>query len=219
MDEIVIGILPASGSATRVNGIPKFCLPVDENLSLLEWHVNKMSQVCDQIRISTRSMWLPIVKNLNLDVEIYTIEPSTMSDAIYQMMPVDYATILIGMPDTFIADAHDNFYEKMLQQPFDITLASWPCTSDLYGRVGQINYDGDLVLEVVDKNFECTFDRMWGGICYRLNKEMLDKNLAHPGLQINQFISDGYSVGHAKCSGKYIDAGKFSGIKELYSNL
>ena len=40
-----IGILPASGKASRIGGIPKFCLPVSEEESILQWHVNQMLEV------------------------------------------------------------------------------------------------------------------------------------------------------------------------------
>ena len=58
---MTIGLLPASGSAKRLGGLPKFSLPVNETSSLLEYHVNLMEEVCDEIRISTRLDWLPIL--------------------------------------------------------------------------------------------------------------------------------------------------------------
>jgi molybdopterin-guanine dinucleotide biosynthesis protein A len=50
-----IGILPASGKASRVGGIPKFCLPISDERSLLQWHVEQMLEVCDEVRVSTRA--------------------------------------------------------------------------------------------------------------------------------------------------------------------
>jgi len=50
----VVGILPASGSASRMMGLPKFLLPVNENKNILEWHIDLMSECCDVIRISTQ---------------------------------------------------------------------------------------------------------------------------------------------------------------------
>ena len=47
-------ILPAAGSAERMSGIPKFLLPVtDDYKSLLENHLEKLSQICEKIYLST----------------------------------------------------------------------------------------------------------------------------------------------------------------------
>ena len=50
-----IGVLPASGKASRIGGIPKFCLPISDERSLLQWHVEQMLEVCDEVRVSTRA--------------------------------------------------------------------------------------------------------------------------------------------------------------------
>jgi molybdopterin-guanine dinucleotide biosynthesis protein A len=44
-----IGVLPASGKASRIGGIPKFCLPISDERSLLQWHVEQMLEVCDEV--------------------------------------------------------------------------------------------------------------------------------------------------------------------------
>lgn len=216
---MTIGILPASGSATRVRGIPKFCLPISENQSVLEWHVEKMLEVCDEVRVSTRSVWSPIVENLDLPIKLYLIEPSTMSDAVFKMARDVDEKFIVGMPDTFIAHTSENFYKKIVESKNDIQLASFKCTDDVLGRVGQINYEEDEVIEVVDKTPGCTFDRMWGMIAFNISAYEIDRNLSHPGLQLNRFIKSGKSVGHSKCQGEYIDIGKFSGIRELYRSI
>lgn len=216
---MIVGLLPASGSATRLRGIPKFCLPINESQSLLEWHVNKMLSVCDEIRISTRESWLPIIEQFKLPAKVYVIEPSSMSDALKKMTDGTESSCLVGMPDTYIANASDNFYERMFELNCDIAMASWPCYSDLFGRVGQIDYIDNKVIEVIDKNPSCTFDRMWGGLCFNISIDMLDEKLSHPGLQINEFINKGFSVNHTPCSGKYIDAGTIAGLKQLYESV
>ena len=58
-----IGVLPASGKASRIGGIPKFCLPISDERSLIQWHVEQMLEMCDEVRISTRSEWVPIIQN------------------------------------------------------------------------------------------------------------------------------------------------------------
>ena len=69
-----------------MGGIPKFCLPLTESQSLLEWHIERMRLCCDRIRVCTRSNWIPIVQAMKVsDVELIAIEPSTMSDALARM--------------------------------------------------------------------------------------------------------------------------------------
>ena len=48
-----IGVLPASGKAARIGGIPKFCLPISAERSLLQWNVEQMLVVCVEVRVST----------------------------------------------------------------------------------------------------------------------------------------------------------------------
>ena len=108
-----IGVLPASGRASRVGGIPKFCLPISDERSLLQWHVEQMLEVCDEVRISTRSEWIPIVQNMNMNVKIIVREPSTMSDAINFMIGDYNDTVVVGMPDTYILNGPQNIYKEL----------------------------------------------------------------------------------------------------------
>ena len=71
-------MLPASGSASRLLGVPKFLLPVEDSKSLLQRHVEMMNEVCDEVRIATRERWRPLMEDLKLDAEICYMEPSTM---------------------------------------------------------------------------------------------------------------------------------------------
>ena len=102
-----VGILPASGKATRISGIPKFCLPISSNQTLIEWHVSQMLEVCDEVRIATRSIWMPILAELKIKAEIIELEPSTMSDAVYKLSKVN-EELVIGMPDTYIFEPNSN---------------------------------------------------------------------------------------------------------------
>ncbi len=100
-----IGVLPASGKASRIGGIPKFCLPISDERSLLQWHVEQMLEVCDEVRVSTRPEWIPIIQNMDMNIKLIVKEPSTMSDAIKFMIGDYNDTVLVGMPDTYILNA------------------------------------------------------------------------------------------------------------------
>ena len=103
----LVGILPASGKATRIGGIPKFCLPVGPDLTLIQWHINQMNEVCDEVRVSTRSTWIPLLKEMKIQASLIEIEPSTMSDAVYKMAK-NGEELIIGMPDTYIHGSKSN---------------------------------------------------------------------------------------------------------------
>jgi hypothetical protein len=212
-----VGLLPASGSASRLGGIPKFCLPMSENLTLLEWHVYSMLEVCDEVRISTRLAWLEIVNNLKLprNVSVMVIEPSTMSDAIIKMQTSEVAEYLVGMPDTMIRGTTENHYEKLKENSSDLTLALWECTKELKGRVGQISIDqSGYAIGSADKDPKCEFDKMWGAFLF-INF-VIDPKLSHPGLQFQDLIDAGIQISTQICDGEYVDLGKFSGLLDYY---
>lgn len=217
---MIIGMLPASGKASRVRGIPKFCLPISNDESLIEWHIKKMSEVCDYIKVSTKMEWAPILKNLNIDVEIKIIEPSTMSDAILKMGADESDTVLVGMPDTIILNSEENFYKKLLNKPDDLVLASWEFYEGLRGHTGQIEYDlNDNIINIIDKDFSCNLPRNWGAFKIKNINKHLDKDCDSISKNLLNIIVSGNKISMIRCDGKFIDAGTITGIKELYSSI
>jgi hypothetical protein len=213
----IIGLLPASGSASRLGGIPKFCLPIEDQYTLLEWHVWNMQEVCDEIRISTRRSWLPIVENMKFPkkVSIVPIEPSTMSDAVVKLQGSDSARFLVGMPDTIIRDTTKNHYLELAHSQTELKLALWKCTEELKGRVGQIEINSSgTVVGSADKNPECTFDFMWGAFSF--SNTLFNQSLSHPGLQFQELIESNHEISTTVCDGEYVDLGKFSGLLDFY---
>lgn len=216
----VIGLLPASGKASRVGGIPKFCLPISDERSLIQWHVEQMLEVCDEVRISTRSEWVPIIQNMNMNVKIMVKEPSTMSDAIRYMVGDSNDTVLIGMPDTFILGSQNNIYKEMVKSEGDLVLGTWECTDDLKGRVGQLSLSGNKVMYSKDKVQDCDYKHMWGTMLFRKNLiRYVDTSLDHPGLQIQEWVDMNLDVRSAMPGGQYMDIGTLKGLKRLYREM
>lgn len=215
-----IGLLPASGKASRIGGIPKFCLPISDQRSLMQWHVEQMLEVCDEVRISTRAEWVPIIQNMDMNVKIMVREPSTMSDAIKYMVGENNDTVLIGMPDTFILGTNVNIYKEMLKSDGDLVLGAWECTDDLKGRVGQIALSGDKVILSKDKDINCQYEYMWGTMLFRKNLiRYVDTSIDHPGLQIQDWVDANLKVKAVKPGGKYMDIGTLKGLKQLYREM
>jgi hypothetical protein len=215
-----IGILPASGKAARVGGIPKFCLPISDERSLLQWHVEQMLEVCDEVRVSTRAEWVPIIQNMDMNIKLIVREPSTMSDAVKFMVGEYNDTVLVGMPDTYILGAQKNIYKEMIKSPGDLVLGTWDCNEELKGRVGQVLISGDKVLSSKDKTINCDYPHMWGTMLFRKNLiRYIDTELEHPGKQIQEWIDMSLDVRAVKPGGKYMDIGTLKGLKQLYKEM
>lgn len=216
----VIGVLPASGKASRVGGIPKFCLPISDERSLIQWHVEQMLEVCDEVRVSTRAEWVPIIQNMDMNIKLIVREPSTMSDAVKFMIGEYNDTVLVGMPDTFILGSQNNIYKEMIKSDGDLVLATWECTEDLKGRVGQILVSGDKVLSSKDKVSDCDYSDMWGAMLFRKNLiRYVDTELEHPGKQIQEWIDMNLNIKSIRPGGKYMDIGTLKGLKRLYREM
>jgi len=217
----VIGVLPASGRASRIGGIPKFCLPISEDVSLLQWHVEQMLEVCDEVRVATRAQWVPIVENMHMSVKLMVREPSTMSDAIAFMVGKHSDTVVIGMPDTYILKSTVNIYEEMTkEEEADIVIGAWECGEQLKGSVGQVKIVGGKVVGSEDKVNNCDYPDMWGTMLFRRGMiSRLNPELDHPGKQLNDWIMDGFDIRAVQPGGRYVDVGTMRGLKNLYIEI
>jgi hypothetical protein len=196
-----IGILPASGKALRIGGIPKFSLPISDEKSLLQWHVDQMLEVCDEVRVSTKSEWIPIIQNMNMHIKLIALEPSTMSHAVKFLVGDYNDTVLVGMPDTYIHNTDKNIYKQMIS-------------------VGQVLLSGNKVIASTDKSSDCEYPHMWGTMMFRKNLvRYIDPDLEHPGKQIQEWIDMNLDIRSSSSGGKYMDIGTFSGLKQLYKEM
>jgi len=216
-----IGVLPASGKASRIGGIPKFCLPISDERSLIQWHVEQMLEMCDEVRISTRSEWVPIIQNMDMNVKIMVREPSTMSDAVKYMVGDYNDTVLVGMPDTYILNAPGNIYKGLFKEDTaDIVLGIWECGENLKGRVGQVLVSHDKIIDSEDKVDNCNYPDMWGTMLFRKNMiRYIDTTLDHPGKQLKEWISKGANIKAVRPGGQYMDIGTLRGLKQLYKEM
>jgi GTP:adenosylcobinamide-phosphate guanylyltransferase len=216
-----IGVLPASGKASRIGGIPKFCLPISDERSLLQWHVEQMLELCDEVRISTRAEWVPIIQNMDMNIKLIVREPSTMSDAVKFMVGEYNDTVLIGMPDTYILNAPGNIYKPLFKEDTaDLVLGIWECSESLKGRVGQVLVSNNKVIESEDKVDNCDYPDMWGTMLFRKNMiRYIDTTLDHPGKQLKEWISKGANIKAVRPGGQYMDIGTLRGLKQLYKEM
>jgi hypothetical protein len=181
-----------------------------------------MLEVCDEVRISTRADWVPIIQNMDMNVKIIVREPSTMSDAIKFMIGEYNDTVLVGMPDTYILNATSNIYKEMMKESnADLILGVWECSGELKGRVGQVLLSSDgRVIDSKDKVSDCDYKDMWGTMLFRKNMiRYLDSKLDHPGKQIQEWVDQGLNIQSVRPGGRYMDIGTLKGLKQLYKEM
>ena len=215
-----IGLIPASGKATRINGLPKFALPISDNSTLLRWHVEKMLEVCDEVRISTQDKWYELIADMNLPVTLIRKQPSTLSDAILSLADDGEERMIFSMPDTFFTTLRANPYAGIFDSDGEIILGLFACPKNLRGKVGQVQVKNSLIIDAVDKSATCAFEFMWGfmgfreGFIHRINP--LSNT---PSTEIKNWIEAGYRIGSFHLDGEYIDVVTFNGVKKLYASL
>lgn len=213
----LIGLLPASGKASRFLRLPKFAIPISDNETLLSWHVSKLLEVCDRVIVSTRRDWLPLINSMDKRVEVVVREPSTLSETLRELFTLVDGDVIFGMPDTAIVGNSLNPYKNLLNSEGDVTLGLFECTYALRGKVGQVRSEDRIVVDVQDKSSECNYPLMWGNILFRGMFRDLDLGMNTPSTEISKWIADGIRVDSVVNDGQYIDVGSFEGLRYLMS--
>lgn len=100
-----LAVIPAAGKASRMRGLPKFCLPCDlESTTLIERHVFSCIESHDKTVIAVRPGNLDIIGTLSLppEVGIIEIETDTMSETVLKIASMYESKLLsVFMPDTY----------------------------------------------------------------------------------------------------------------------
>lgn len=219
----MIGLIPASGKATRFNGLPKFSLPCDtDSTSLIKRQVDQMLPYVDKVVVCTSLKWKDLVESFNLDADLIIVEPSTMNGAVFEMVDkYDSDSYLIGMADVYFKD--ENPYEKLSKytKEYLITVACWKIDEILQGKVGQVELVENKILDLQDKQPNCLYPHMWGAI--GLKKEALHeiyRTDPHLGTLLIKEIYDNFNNHYAfQVDGKYFDVGSMVNYKNLLNNL
>lgn len=217
-----IGILPASGTATRMRGLPKFLLPYENGVeTLLERHISQMLEVVEEIIIPTREQNIELITRLELteNVKVIALNTQTMSETVSLVLGnLDFELCILGMPDTYFLG--DFPYQKINTSEGSIRLACWKTASSQIGHVGSVEMGGQNVLQVVDKDPAFDFGWHWGAMGFKKEAlAFLDASSPHVGYMINPAIKSGLDVSATSIDGEYIDCGTFSEYARLISLL
>jgi dTDP-glucose pyrophosphorylase len=204
-------ILPAAGLATRMRGIPKFLLPVDENYqSLLETHIYELTKICNNIFLPTRPDLVPVIKSLDINFDKLTVigmETDTMSETIIKTCTnSESGSFMLVMPDTYFYGQKP--YSLLNSETEICDLACWKIRDAQRGKLGEISYEDDRVVDIVDKQPENGFEYAWGALTF--SKKLLDYvdiNDPHIGYAVKNALEMGQNVTLKKIDGDYFDCG------------
>jgi hypothetical protein len=220
-----VGLLPASGSASRINGLPKFALPYSSTKSLIQYHIELLLPIVDEIRICTRESWVPLLNELgvNKNAQIQKLEPSTMNDALYKMIQdkddLKNTQFIVGMPDTVWTSTDKNPYLELgnTNSDCEVTLLLSPFRESLRGKVGQVSVTkSNIVEEIIDKDIQCNHQNIW--TAFRMNGYQLKASDKSPSNSFVEMLSRKEQIDVAIINGIYHDLGSIEGIKEFYSS-
>jgi len=204
-------LIPASGSATRMRGLPKFLLPSGNGiLSLLENHIVNVANFADEILIGLNPIFLNIVQEANLELcgaRIIPMKTATMTQTVLNLVELSTAErFTVIMPDTAF-EAKESYEFKKLNHDLDLSL--WRIRSDQYGKLGQVLIDSNnLVLDCVDKDPECKYELAWGSLTF--NKkflQFLNPKLPHIGYGIIPALKASLDIKGSVVNGSYWDCG------------
>jgi hypothetical protein len=209
------GLIPASGAALRMRGIPKFLLPCDdEYLTLLERHVTNMLNHCQMVWIPTRPDLTILIESLGVTSERVVVIPmvtTTMTETILKVAAISNAKeFMLCMPDTYFEGKLP--YEELGALDCDLNLACWKIRPEQKGKLGQILFglgsEKNKVIDSRDKDPACTFDFSWGAMSF--TRELLqlgNAEMPHTGYLIKPAIEKGLDIRGFVVDGEYFDCG------------
>ena len=221
---VVNAILPASGSATRMRGLPKFLLPCDEDyLSLLERHIENLLVYCETVWVPVRPDLVPLVESLKIPEErvvILTMTTQSMTETVRRVVELSSgARFVLAMPDTYFYGQLP--YQHLVESTDPMFLACWNIRPEQYGKLGQVEislamgkepesgmFPEGFVTKAEDKNPDCRFPYSWGAMAF--DRAMIDfaaDEMPHTGYLLPKIIEKGIPVGAKVMEGEYFDCG------------
>lgn len=215
-------ILPASGLASRMRGLPKFLLPCDANyLTLLERHVQFAIEYSDVVWIPTRPDLAPLVESIGLPPEkvvVLSMRTKTMTETVLRVASLSSASrFMLAMPDTYFEGQLP--WSSLANSTSDLHLACWRIREDQAGKLGQVLIADGKVLDSRDKDPGCKYLHSWGAMSF--SKEMLrfaDAATPHIGYFIEPIIRSGENVTADEIQGTYFDCGTPAEYLSLLKN-
>lgn len=220
---MTIGLIPCAGSATRIQGLPKYLLPVGDDY-LLSRLISSMQEITPSILIGVNPENAGIVGQYKKSAMLHTAKNyKTMSETVLscrQFFQLDEIT-LFGMPDTFTED--DGLYIKLqsaLNDGADIAVALFCARPHQHLKAGMCDTRGNRVVTVIDKPTETTFTRLWGALAWQpVFWQYIQSEDPHVGYALPRAIAAGLDVRAVRMDGQYFDCGTTAEYFDLVTHL
>lgn len=184
----IVAILPAAGKALRMNGLPKFALPINNlNQTLIERHISQIKDFVNEIVIPTTPNNFSLIENMRLDLKstVISMETNTMSQTVIEVIrnyPADRYVLI--MPDTYFHGEVPHKYLAHSESP--IELAIFAIRDSQKGKLGQVSIDEESnVIEIIDKSENCNYKYAWGALTFdKTLIEFIEPEDAHIGYAV-----------------------------------
>jgi hypothetical protein len=204
-------LIPASGSATRMRGLPKFLLPSGiDDLSLLEVHISNVINFASEILIGLNPIFFDIFMKAGLQLHgasVFPMETSTMTETVLNLAAKSNSqryTVL--MPDTAFSSGTSYQFANMNH---DLDLSLWRIRLDQYGKLGQVSLTkAGKVIDCIDKDLSCVYEHAWGALTF--NHKFIDvlrPDFPHIGYGIVPALKANLDVFGTIVDGSYWDCG------------
>jgi len=223
-------IIPAAGSASRMGGLPKFLLPIDdEATSLIARHIENAAALVSQIWIPTRPEYVTILETLLLrfkNVTVFDVETKTMTESLQTVLTQSKSRrFSVVMPDTFFWGELP--YRYLLTDSANTKVAAWEIRRDQMGKLGQIQIQESegkkVITDIRDKNSSCQWPFAWGAMS--INRNVLESAdpLSVPGIILENQIKEQNYPEVMQMDGEYFDCGTtqeyFNLVRKISSTL
>jgi len=221
---MIQGIIAAAGQASRINGIPKFLLPLTGSDNyLLNRTINILNDSgADLISIGlsdyTYNISKPFIDGLNAQ----QVKTKTMNETILKLINKDAEIFVCVMPDTYFdnPDGVSKSVEILKKSSAIASINLWKARPSQIGSVGQVEIDSDLVKTVKDKDSSCVFPYVWGTVAWKIElNEYIFPEDPHIGYAVQKAVEDGKKVNYVLNDGSYFDCGTVEQYWKLVNYL
>ncbi len=212
----MIGIIPIGGSAERMNGLPKFLLPVGDSF-LLAWLCGQMADVrSNAIMLGVKKNYQDLVRNsilapINRYAWYYEADTKTMSETVLLALDefaISNETVLFGMPDTYWTD--ENVYETLIDNMNDaiVNVAVWYTPPHHRSKRGMCEIHRHRILEVIDKPLATDLTWGWGAMVWEPEFwQYIKPEDPHVGFALQRALDANELIFNHTFPGKYYDCG------------
>lgn len=212
-----VGILPASGLATRMSGLPKFMLPYDVGpVSIIQHHVMMMACHVDRVVVTTRSEWFSWLEQNLVEpkIEIQVIESNSLTETILRgVKGLDLEELVVGLPD--VAIVGENPYGLTLDHASGplVTLGAFKTAEVDRGKFGSLQLlPSGIVGNYADKDPQLEWGFHWGTLLIQREAlGMISSKWPTIGELVGEMLRKNLPVAYELLNSLYFDCGTVEG--------